>query len=73
MARKRHTPEQIIRMLREVEVELAKGRSATDVIRKLRLGKLLSPARRRQARNRSLSTVPCKVHRRGRNMDLITP
>jgi hypothetical protein len=25
MARKRHTPEQIIRMLREAEVELAKG------------------------------------------------
>jgi hypothetical protein len=35
MARKRHTPEQIIRMLREAEVELAKGRTTTDVVRKL--------------------------------------
>jgi len=35
MARKRHTPEQIIRMLREAVVELAKGRTTTDVVRKL--------------------------------------
>ena len=35
MARRRHTPEQIIRMLREAEVELAKGRTTTDVVRKL--------------------------------------
>jgi hypothetical protein len=35
MARNRHTPEQIIRMLREAEVNLAKGRSTTDVVRKL--------------------------------------
>jgi len=34
MARKRHTPEQIIRMLREAEVELAKGRTTLDVARK---------------------------------------
>jgi transposase-like protein len=34
MARKRHTPEQIIRMLREAEVELAKGRTTLDVVRK---------------------------------------
>ncbi len=35
MSRKRHTPEQIIRKLREAEVELAKGQAAVDVIRKL--------------------------------------
>lgn len=35
MARKRHTPEQIIRKLREAEVELAKGETTVDVVRKL--------------------------------------
>ena len=35
MARKRHTPEQIIRKLREAEVELAKGLTTVDVARKL--------------------------------------
>jgi putative transposase len=33
--RKRHTPEQIIRKLREAEVELAKGQTTVDVVRKL--------------------------------------
>jgi len=37
MARKRHTPEQIIRKLREAEVELAKGQTAGDVVRKLEI------------------------------------
>ncbi len=35
MPRKRHTPEQIIRKLREAEVELAKGLTTVDVVRKL--------------------------------------
>ncbi len=35
MSRKRHTPEQIIRKLREAEVELAKGQTTGDVVRKL--------------------------------------
>ena len=35
MGRKRHTPEQIIRKLREAEVELAKGLSTGDVVRRL--------------------------------------
>ncbi len=35
MPRKRHTPEQIIRKLREAEVELAKGQTTIDVVRKL--------------------------------------
>jgi transposase-like protein len=35
MPRKRHTPEQIIRKLREAEVELAKGQTTGDVARKL--------------------------------------
>jgi putative transposase len=35
MPRKRHTPEQIIRKLREAEVELSKGQTAIDVVRKL--------------------------------------
>ncbi len=35
MDRKRHTPEQIIRKLREAEVELAKGQTTGDVVRKL--------------------------------------
>ncbi len=35
MPRKRHTAEQIIRKLREAEVELAKGQAAVDVVRKL--------------------------------------
>ena len=35
MGRKRHTAEQIIRKLREAEVELAKGQTAADVARKL--------------------------------------
>ena len=37
MARKRHTPEQIIRKLREAEVELAKGLTTADVVRKLEI------------------------------------
>jgi hypothetical protein len=36
MARKRHTPEQIVRKLREAEVELAKGLTTPDVVRKPR-------------------------------------
>jgi transposase-like protein len=35
MPRKRHTPDQIIRKLREAEVELAKGQTAGEVARKL--------------------------------------
>jgi len=35
MSRKRHTPEQIIRKLREAEVELSKGLTTGDVVRKL--------------------------------------
>ena len=35
MPRKRHTPEQIIRKLREAEVELAKGRTTGEVVREL--------------------------------------
>ncbi len=35
MGRKRHTPEQIIRKLRQAEVELAKGQSAVEVAREL--------------------------------------
>ncbi len=35
MPRKRHTPEQIIRKLREAEVELAKGQTTPDVARKI--------------------------------------
>ncbi len=35
MGRKRHTAEQIIRKLREAEVELAKGQTTGDVARKL--------------------------------------
>ena len=35
MSRKRHTPEQIIRKLREAEVELSKGQTTGDVVRKL--------------------------------------
>ncbi len=35
MPRKRHTPEQIIRRLREAEVELAKGQTTVEVVRKL--------------------------------------
>jgi len=35
MGRKRHTPEQIIGMLREAEIELAKGQTALEVVRKL--------------------------------------
>ena len=35
MPRKRHTPEQIIRKLREAEVELSKGQTTGDVVRKL--------------------------------------
>ena len=37
MARKRHTPEQIIRKLREAEVELSKGLTTADVARKLEI------------------------------------
>ena len=35
MGQKRHTPEQIIRKLRQAEVELAKGQTAVEVARKL--------------------------------------
>ena len=35
MGGKRHTAEQIIRKLREAEVELAKGQTTADVARKL--------------------------------------
>ena len=35
MSRKRHTAEQIIRKLREAEVELAKGQTTAEVSRKL--------------------------------------
>ncbi len=35
MGRKRHTAEQIIRKLREAEVELAKGQTTVEVARKL--------------------------------------
>jgi len=35
MGRKRHSPEQIIRKLREAEVELSKGQTTGDVVRKL--------------------------------------
>ena len=35
MGRKRHTAEQIIRKLREAEVELGKGQTTGDVVRKL--------------------------------------
>jgi hypothetical protein len=35
MPRKRHTPEQIIRKLREAEEELAKGLTTGNVVRKL--------------------------------------
>ena len=34
MGQKRHTPEQIIRKLRQAEVELAKGQSAVEVARR---------------------------------------
>ena len=37
MARKRHTPEQIIRMLRQAEVELEKGQTTVEVARKLEI------------------------------------
>lgn len=35
MGQKRYTPEQIIKMLREAEVELSKGQTAGQVCRKL--------------------------------------
>ncbi len=35
MGRKRHTSEQIIAKLREAEIELAKGQTTVDVVRKL--------------------------------------
>lgn len=35
MARKKYTPEDIIRMLREAEVELANGQTTTAVLKKL--------------------------------------
>lgn len=37
MAKRRHTPEQIIVLLREAEVELAKGRPLAEVCRKLEI------------------------------------
>jgi len=35
MARKRHSPEQIVRMLREAEVELSRGATVKDVCKKI--------------------------------------
>ncbi len=35
MARKRHTPEQIISKLRQVEIELGKGRPVRDVVKQI--------------------------------------
>ena len=35
MGRRRHTPEQIIAKLREAEIELARGQTALEVVRKL--------------------------------------
>ena len=35
MAKKRHSPEQIVRMLREAEVELSRGATVKDVCKKL--------------------------------------
>ena len=35
MGRKRHTPEQIIRKLREAEIALAQGQTTAEVVRKL--------------------------------------
>src|SRR5512139_3702160 len=35
MARKRHSPEQVVRMLREAEVELSRGMTVRDVCKKL--------------------------------------
>lgn len=35
MKRKKHTPEQIVKKLREAEMELAKGASVADVTRRL--------------------------------------
>jgi transposase-like protein len=35
MSRKRHTAEQIIAKLREAEIELAKGQTTAEVVRKL--------------------------------------
>ena len=35
MARKRHTPDQILAKLRDADVLLAQGRSIADVVRKL--------------------------------------
>ena len=37
MAGKRHTPEQIVRKLREAEIELAKGQSIKAVCKKLKI------------------------------------
>lgn len=44
MPTKRHTPEPIIRKLREAEVELAKGLTTVDVVRKFGITDL-EPAR----------------------------
>jgi|TARA_B100001971_G_C17846701_1_gene361352 hypothetical protein len=35
MARKRHTPEQIINKLREVEVALARGQTVVEAVRQI--------------------------------------
>ena len=35
MARRRHSPEQVVRMLREAEVELSRGMTVRDVCKKL--------------------------------------
>jgi len=37
MPKKRHSPEQIVRKLREAEVELARGATVKDVCRKLQV------------------------------------
>ena len=65
MGRKRHTAEQIIGKLREAEIELARGRTTVDVIRKLGI-----PSRRttsmdcsrfaRGSSERGLAGVSCK-------------
>jgi len=48
MPGKRHTPEQIIRTLREAEVELAKGHTAGEVVRKLGITEQTHDRRRKE-------------------------
>ena len=45
MAKRRHTPEQIVVLLREAEVELAKGRPLAEVCRKLEIHEQTSGSR----------------------------